>query len=98
MVGALSAMAPTRRSDIANVAIRGFIAGCAVCFMTACIAGNGQECLESVDDEKNLQLCDLNVHRCQSVAFTGLVSDTYWMRGFDSLVRFSVNLFQMLDC
>ncbi|XP_077291965.1 putative transporter YutK isoform X2 [Arctopsyche grandis] len=39
MVGALSAMAPNRRSDIANVAVRGFFAGCAVCFMTACIAG-----------------------------------------------------------
>lgn len=39
MVGALSAMAPNRRSDIAGVAMRGMVAGCAVCFMTACIAG-----------------------------------------------------------
>lgn len=40
MMGALSTMAPERRRTIASVVIRAFIAGSAVCFMTASIAGN----------------------------------------------------------
>ncbi|GLH02199.1 Sodium/nucleoside cotransporter [Gryllus bimaculatus] len=39
VIGALSSMAPNRRSDIAEVAFRAFLAGCAVCFLTACVAG-----------------------------------------------------------
>ncbi|XP_053677626.1 solute carrier family 28 member 3-like [Anopheles nili] len=39
MIGALSAMAPVRRSAIASVSFRSFIAGSVACFMTACIAG-----------------------------------------------------------
>jgi len=38
-VGALSAMAPLRRKDIAVVALRSMIAGNVACLMTACIAG-----------------------------------------------------------
>lgn len=39
MVGALSALCPEKRSAIASVAFRGFIAGSFVCFITASIAG-----------------------------------------------------------
>ncbi|XP_046985384.1 solute carrier family 28 member 3-like [Schistocerca americana] len=39
MIGALSALAPNRRAAITEVAFRALIAGSAVCFMTACIAG-----------------------------------------------------------
>ncbi|XP_056231467.1 solute carrier family 28 member 3-like isoform X2 [Seriola aureovittata] len=38
-VGALSAMAPDRRSDISSCGFRALIAGSVSCFMTACIAG-----------------------------------------------------------
>jgi pyrimidine nucleoside transport protein len=38
-IGALSAMSPSRRTDIASVALRAMIAGNIACFMTACIAG-----------------------------------------------------------
>lgn len=39
MVGGLSSMAPEKREQIANVAIRAFVAGSLVCFLTASIAG-----------------------------------------------------------
>lgn len=39
LIGALSSMAPNRRADIAEVAFRAFLSGCAVCFLTACVAG-----------------------------------------------------------
>ncbi|GAB0100840.1 Sodium/nucleoside cotransporter [Sergentomyia squamirostris] len=39
MIGGLGAMAPERRSAITAVALRGFIAGTCVCFITASIAG-----------------------------------------------------------
>lgn len=39
MIGALGAMAPTRRRDITKIVIRAMIAGNVACFMTACIAG-----------------------------------------------------------
>jgi len=39
-LGALGAMAPSRRKDLALVAVRAMIAGNVACFMTACIAGN----------------------------------------------------------
>ncbi|XP_066995126.1 solute carrier family 28 member 3 isoform X2 [Anabrus simplex] len=39
LIASLSTMAPHRRSDITQVAVRAFIAGCAVCFLTASIAG-----------------------------------------------------------
>lgn len=39
MIGALSAIAPNQRETLAKVAVRAFFAGCAICFMTACIAG-----------------------------------------------------------
>ncbi|KAG8455297.1 hypothetical protein GDO86_001479 [Hymenochirus boettgeri] len=38
-IGGLSSMAPSRKSDIANGAVRAMIAGTVACFMTACIAG-----------------------------------------------------------
>jgi len=38
-LAALSTMAPARKSDLARVALRAFIAGNVACFMTACIAG-----------------------------------------------------------
>ncbi|KAK3103289.1 hypothetical protein FSP39_018224 [Pinctada imbricata] len=47
MLGALGAMAPSRKSDLSRVVIRAMIAGNVACFMTACIAGSefgtGQE-------------------------------------------------------
>ncbi|XP_071339222.1 solute carrier family 28 member 3-like isoform X2 [Trachinotus anak] len=38
-VGALSALAPERRSDISTCGLRALISGSVSCFMTACIAG-----------------------------------------------------------
>ncbi|XP_052859792.1 solute carrier family 28 member 3-like [Anopheles cruzii] len=38
-IGALSAMAPSRRSAITSVSFRAFFTGSVTCFMTACIAG-----------------------------------------------------------
>uniref|UniRef100_A0A3Q3BEW3 Sodium/nucleoside cotransporter n=1 Tax=Kryptolebias marmoratus TaxID=37003 RepID=A0A3Q3BEW3_KRYMA len=38
-IGALSAMAPDRQSDISSCGLRALIAGSVACFMTACIAG-----------------------------------------------------------
>ncbi|XP_071158639.1 solute carrier family 28 member 3-like [Mytilus galloprovincialis] len=38
-LGALGAMAPSRRSDLSKVIIRAMIAGNIACFMTACISG-----------------------------------------------------------
>lgn len=35
----LGTMAPKRRSDLAKVAFRAFVAGSMACFLTACIAG-----------------------------------------------------------
>ncbi|KAL8570397.1 hypothetical protein ACOMHN_035815 [Nucella lapillus] len=39
MLGALSAMAPHRRQDMASIVLRAMIAGNVACFFTACIAG-----------------------------------------------------------
>lgn len=38
-LGALSAMAPDRKSDLSKVAVRAMITGTVVCFMNACVAG-----------------------------------------------------------
>ncbi|XP_076326652.1 solute carrier family 28 member 3-like isoform X2 [Tachypleus tridentatus] len=38
-LGALSALAPERKADLAGLAVRALIAGSAACFMTACVAG-----------------------------------------------------------
>jgi concentrative nucleoside transporter, CNT family len=38
-LGALGAMAPSRRNDLAKLALKAMIAGNIACFMTACIAG-----------------------------------------------------------
>jgi len=38
-LGSLGAMAPSRRKDLASVALRAMIAGNVACFMTASIAG-----------------------------------------------------------
>lgn len=40
MIGSLSTMAPNKKADIVNSVVRAFIAGCAVCFLTASVAGN----------------------------------------------------------
>ncbi|XP_060086045.1 solute carrier family 28 member 3-like [Ylistrum balloti] len=39
MLGALGALAPSRKSDVSSVVISAMITGNAACFMTACIAG-----------------------------------------------------------
>ncbi|MBN3293957.1 S28A3 protein, partial [Polypterus senegalus] len=39
-IGALSSLAPKRRSDISSCALRSLISGTIACFMTACVAGN----------------------------------------------------------
>ena len=38
-IGGFGAMAPSRKSDIARVALRAMIGGCWVSFLNACIAG-----------------------------------------------------------
>jgi len=38
-LGALTAMAPSRKSDLSRIVLRAMIAGNVACFMTACIAG-----------------------------------------------------------
>ncbi|KAK3588022.1 hypothetical protein CHS0354_012068 [Potamilus streckersoni] len=38
MLGALGAMAPSRKSDLTKIVVRAMIAGNVACFMTACIA------------------------------------------------------------
>lgn len=38
-IGGLSAIAPERQSDLAQISIRALIAGSIACFMTACVAG-----------------------------------------------------------
>ncbi|KAM3955907.1 putative transporter YutK [Aphomia sociella] len=38
MIGAISSMAPNQRETLSGLAVRAFFAGCAICFMTACIA------------------------------------------------------------
>ncbi|KAH9384378.1 hypothetical protein HPB48_026385 [Haemaphysalis longicornis] len=39
MLGAMGAMAPARKGDLAEVSLRALAAGSAACFMTACVAG-----------------------------------------------------------
>lgn len=39
MLGALGAMAPTRKHDLTKVVVRAMICGNVACFLTACIAG-----------------------------------------------------------
>ena len=38
-IGGISAIAPSRQSDLAKLAIRALFAGSIACFMTACITG-----------------------------------------------------------
>ncbi|XP_073256992.1 solute carrier family 28 member 3-like isoform X4 [Porites lutea] len=38
-IGGMGPLAPSRRSDMARVAVRALVAGTVACFMTACIAG-----------------------------------------------------------
>ncbi len=39
MIGGISALAPQRRGEIANMSVKAFIAGTLACFSTACVAG-----------------------------------------------------------
>jgi len=39
LLGALTALAPSRRKDFAKIILRALIAGNVACHMTACIAG-----------------------------------------------------------
>ncbi|XP_046567699.1 solute carrier family 28 member 3-like [Haliotis rubra] len=39
LLGALSALAPSRKKDLASIVLRAMIAGNVACFLTACIAG-----------------------------------------------------------
>ncbi|XP_033750452.1 solute carrier family 28 member 3-like [Pecten maximus] len=39
MIGALTAVAPSRKADIVRVSLRALISGCMACFITACVAG-----------------------------------------------------------
>ena len=39
-LGGIGPMAPSRRSDLASLAIRALICGTTACFVTACVAGN----------------------------------------------------------
>ena len=49
MLGALGAMAPSRKRDITKIVIRAMIAGNVACFMTACIAGKFKQ-YDNVDE------------------------------------------------
>lgn len=40
MLGAMGAMAPVRKGDLAEVSMRALAAGSAACFLTACVAGS----------------------------------------------------------
>lgn len=40
MLGAMGAMAPARKGDLAEVSLRALAAGSAACFLTACVAGS----------------------------------------------------------
>ncbi|KAL5007441.1 hypothetical protein ScPMuIL_016247 [Solemya velum] len=40
VIGALGALAPTRRRDILRLVVRAMVVGNVACFMTACVAGN----------------------------------------------------------
>ena len=48
-LGGLTPMAPERKGDLADVAIRALVAGTVACFMTACIAGK----LSTSDSDTN---------------------------------------------
>ena len=39
MIGAMTAVAPSRKDDILKVSFRALLSGCMACFITACIAG-----------------------------------------------------------
>jgi nucleoside permease NupC len=38
-LGGLGALAPERKTDLAKVVLRAFVAGCATSFLNACVAG-----------------------------------------------------------
>ena len=38
-MGALSSMAPGRKSDLAQLSVTAMLTGSVACFMTACVAG-----------------------------------------------------------
>ena len=38
-IGGISAIAPSRQSDLAKLGVRAMVGGSLACFMTACIAG-----------------------------------------------------------
>ena len=40
MIGALGAMVPPKKDEIAKLAMRALVAGTVVSFMNACVAGN----------------------------------------------------------
>uniref|UniRef100_A0A1B0DND1 Uncharacterized protein n=1 Tax=Phlebotomus papatasi TaxID=29031 RepID=A0A1B0DND1_PHLPP len=65
MIGGLGAMAPERRSAITAVAIRGFIAGTCVCFITASIAGIlmadnmfSEMTVNSINNTRRIYMCE----------------------------------------
>ncbi|XP_046568403.1 solute carrier family 28 member 3-like isoform X1 [Haliotis rubra] len=45
-IGGLGAMAPSRSGDLTQLALRAMIAGNVACFLTACIAGEADVCLQ----------------------------------------------------
>ncbi|KAK4029482.1 hypothetical protein OUZ56_022468 [Daphnia magna] len=45
-IAALGSMAPSRQTDLAQVAFRAFISGSIACFMTACVAGKYSKSLQ----------------------------------------------------
>ena len=67
-IGGISAIAPSRASDLAKIAFRALASGTIACFLTACIAG--EFCwilIRSVQVEQNLDLLsrDPSVAKCR---------------------------------
>uniref|UniRef100_A0A182TTA4 Sodium/nucleoside cotransporter n=1 Tax=Anopheles melas TaxID=34690 RepID=A0A182TTA4_9DIPT len=77
MIGAMSAMAPERRSSITAVSFRSFITGSVACFMTACIAGL------LIDDFQGSNGTSLNVST--SLNSTMFCVRSYTLRVTDSI-------------
>ena len=59
MLGALTAMAPSRSADLAAVVLRAMITANFACFMTACVAGLLSDAGEAEMNETDVFNCTL---------------------------------------
>ncbi|KAM4579458.1 solute carrier family 28 member 3-like [Fundulus diaphanus] len=82
-IGALSVMAPNRRSDISRCGLRALTAGSTACFMTACIAGmlyipDCQEFLSSEFKNTNITTTSKHLFDCCSQLYNSVTADEPW--------------------